>query len=193
MAAAAAAAPPEQVKSDIRRGWWLWLLWGICAIVLGMAIFAQPLVTGLVLTTFIGAYWLVSGIIDVIMAIIRRQGPWGWFIFTGIISILAGGMLMVHPILGLWTLVSLFYYIIAFAAIFTGVIRMFAGWKNSSGIGYRWTWGSLIVGLLLCIFGILMLLNPEGKVIAITYTAGIVAISAGVFSCIFAFMVRSAK
>jgi uncharacterized membrane protein HdeD (DUF308 family) len=193
MAAAAAAVPPEQVKSDIRRGWWLWLLWGICAIILGMAIFAQPLITGIFLTTFIGAYWLVSGIIDVIMAIIRRNGPWGWFIFTGIISAIAGFFLMVHPAIGLWTLTSLFYYIIAFAAIFTGVIRMFAGRKNASGIGYRWTWGSLVVGLLLFIFGILMILNPEGKSIVITYTAGIVAITAGVMSCIFAFMVRSAK
>lgn len=191
---AEAAMSTQAVKSDIQRSWWLWLVWGIAAVIIGVLLLTQPAITGVNLVIFVGIWWIVSGIIDVITAIVRRQGPWGWFIFTGIISVLAGIIFVTRPLIAGVVTLQIIYYVLAFTFIFTGLVRIFAGWRNSNGIGYRWTWGSLIVGVLLLLFGGLMLFNPsDAAFLSILWLAGFLGISAGIMSMIFAFQVRSMR
>ncbi len=188
------AMSTQAVKSDIQRSWWLWLVWGIAAIIIGVLLLTQPVITGVNLVIFVGIWWIVSGIIDVITAIVRRQGPWGWFIFTGVISVLAGIVFVTRPVIAGAVTLQIIYFFLAFAFIFTGIVRIFAGWRNANGIGYRWTWGSLIVGVLLVLFGGLMLFNSsDGAFLSILWMAGFLGISAGIMSIIFAFQVRSMR
>lgn len=60
--------------------WWVILLWGILAFIIGVMFLASPGITTLVFVTFLGAYWLVSGIFSLISLAIDRTDM-GWKIF----------------------------------------------------------------------------------------------------------------
>lgn len=184
----------QDIKSEIQRSWWLWLVWGIAAVIVGVLLITQPVITGLNIVIFIGFWWIVSGVIDVATAIIKRQGPWGWFIFTGIISVLAGIIFVTRPIISGVITLQIIYLILAFTFIFTGIVRIFSGWRNHNGIGYTWTWGSLLVGVVLVLLGGLMLFNSnDAAFLTVLPMAGILAITSGVMSILFGFQVRSLK
>lgn len=184
----------QDIKSEIQRSWWLWLVWGIAAVIIGVLLITQPVITGLNIVIFIGFWWIVSGVIDVATAIIKRQGPWGWFIFTGIISVLAGIIFVTRPIISGVITLQIIYLILAFTFIFTGIVRIFSGWRNHNGIGYTWTWGSLLVGVVLVLLGGLMLFNSnDAAFLTVLPMAGILAITSGVMSILFGFQVRSLK
>ncbi|GAB6286951.1 MAG: hypothetical protein STSR0009_31540 [Methanoregula sp.] len=46
--------------------WWIVLLFGILLVALGVVFFMTPVVTTLVLITFLGAYWFVSGLFSLV-------------------------------------------------------------------------------------------------------------------------------
>ncbi|KXK20300.1 MAG: acid-resistance membrane protein [Chloroflexi bacterium OLB15] len=184
----------QDIKSEIQRSWWMWLVWGIAAVIVGVLLITQPVITGLNIVIFIGFWWIVSGVIDVVTAIINRRGPWGWFIFTGIISVLAGIIFVTRPIISGVITLQIIYLTLAFSFIFTGIVRIFAGWRNHFGIGYTWTWGSLLVGIMLVVLGGLMLFNSDDAAfLTVLSMAAILAITSGVMSILFGFQVRSLK
>jgi uncharacterized membrane protein HdeD (DUF308 family) len=78
-----------QVASSI---WWLVLLKGIFAIILGIILFNNPGTTLIVIMTFLGAYWLVDGIFTLIASFQgkKENKNWGRGVFVAILSILAG-------------------------------------------------------------------------------------------------------
>jgi uncharacterized membrane protein HdeD (DUF308 family) len=74
--------------------WWLWLLRGITGIAAGLATFAWPGLTALMLVYVIAARYLLDGLFEIVAAVQLRkeiQGEW---------LMVAGGALSV--ILGLW-------------------------------------------------------------------------------------------
>ena len=63
--------------------WWLVLLRGIAAIILGILFFTNPGATLIVIMTFLGAYWFVDGIFTLIASLHgkKENKNWGWGIF----------------------------------------------------------------------------------------------------------------
>lgn len=79
---------------------------GGVALVVGLLVLREPLQSVLVLGMILGVWWLVVGVIDVISAIVS-PGPRGrgGAITVGVISMLAGGFLLVYTDLSLNVLV----------------------------------------------------------------------------------------
>jgi uncharacterized membrane protein HdeD (DUF308 family) len=70
---------------------------GGLALIVGLLALREPLQTIVVLTLILGAWWVVAGVIDIIGAFlspgsVRRA----WDILSGLVSILAGGFLLVY-------------------------------------------------------------------------------------------------
>ena len=90
---------------------------GGVALVVGLLVLREPLQSVLVLGMILGVWWLVSGVIDIIGAIISPgAGGRGWDITVGVISMLAGGFLLVYTDLSLKVLI-----------VFVGVWLILAG------------------------------------------------------------------
>ena len=70
----AVAAKPAQMP------WWVVLLEGIAAIILGGLMWMNPLQTANALVFFIAIYWLVSGVISIVRIFFDRR-RWGWNLF----------------------------------------------------------------------------------------------------------------
>jgi uncharacterized membrane protein HdeD (DUF308 family) len=81
---------------------------GALALIVGLLVLRDPLQTLLVVGIILGVWWLVSGVIDVIGAVLSpTPGRRGWDVTMGLITILAGGFLLVNPDLSLGVLVFL--------------------------------------------------------------------------------------
>ena len=93
----------------------LYALLGILSIIVGLWAIRHVVLTLLALVVFLGIYWIVSGVIDIFSAISERGMPnRGWTSVLGLLSILAGLVVLAVPglslvslavILGVWLLI----------------------------------------------------------------------------------------
>lgn len=80
-----ATVQPQQLNI-----WWVFLLQGIAAILLGAMLFTAPGATLVTLVTFLGFYWIVSGVLSFVQMFVDRSVPWIWSLLIGIIGVAAG-------------------------------------------------------------------------------------------------------
>jgi len=86
----------------------LWALLGVLSFIIGLYALRHVLVTVLALAILLGIFWIVSGSVELFTALSFRAMPGrGWTIFMGLLSIVAGVILLVYPNISLWTLVVL--------------------------------------------------------------------------------------
>lgn len=79
---------------------------GALAIIVGLLFLRDPVQTVLVVTILLGVWWVVGGVVDVLGAILRPgSGRRGWDIFAGVVTFLAGVVLLVNPEASLGALV----------------------------------------------------------------------------------------
>lgn len=97
------------------------LLRGIAGIAAGIVAFVLPGPTAVVLTLMIGAWAIVTGVLEVVAAVHlhRAHGEW-LLILNGILSVVFGLTLVIVPALGILTLV----WIIGGYAIVFGLIML---------------------------------------------------------------------
>ncbi len=93
---------------------------------MGLLCLRDPLQTLLAIGVILGVWWFAAGVVDIIGAIMSPSPRGrGWDIAMGVVSVLAGGFLLVNPELSLGVLVLvvcvwLFAYgFIAIVAAFT--------------------------------------------------------------------------
>jgi uncharacterized membrane protein HdeD (DUF308 family) len=108
----------------------------------------------------------------------------GWRIFSAVLGIAAGVVIMIHPILGTLVTVAFGYFLLAFAAIVTGLINLFGLFKR------HLSWGGSLLGLMQVILGIFLVTHPMVGMLAYVPTLGIVVIAAGIVIIVSAFKVK---
>ncbi|TSJ87625.1 HdeD family acid-resistance protein [Gilliamella apicola] len=84
----------------------LWAIMGILYIFIGLMSFFQPIAVSSALTLLISLLLTISGFAQIFAAMSNRNLPrWGWIIFSGIINIILGLMLMAGwPYDSIWVL-----------------------------------------------------------------------------------------
>jgi len=98
------------------------LLWrGVLGIAAGLVAFILPGATAVVLTLIIGAWAIVTGVLEIVAAVhlLRAHGEW-LLIASGVLSVVFGLILVVVPGVGILTLV----WIIGGYAVFFGLIML---------------------------------------------------------------------
>ena len=81
-------------------------LFGALALVVGLLCLRDPLQTVLVITMILGVWWLAAGLIDIVGALRSREAHRrGWNVALGVLSVAAGGFLLVAPEVSLTVLV----------------------------------------------------------------------------------------
>jgi uncharacterized membrane protein HdeD (DUF308 family) len=160
--------------NDLARHWWVVGLRGLAAILFGILAFIWPGMTLAVLVLLFGAYALVDGILDIIVAFRGDASHRVMLLIEGIVGILAGLGAFFWP--GITALVLL--YIIAFWAIITGVLEIVEAVRLRRVIHNEW---ALIVGgVLSVLFGILLVASPGSGALAVVFIIGAYAIIFGI-------------
>ncbi len=159
--------------------WWLPVLFGICAIVLGVLLLARPGMTALVLVVVMGVYWLIEGVFDVIFAVVHRARQWGWRLAGGIISALGGLFILAYPIAGTVITVLLLYWVLVTVAIISGILNIIGGLRAATR-----SWWTVLLGVLKIALAVLLLANPLLGTLALVPALGILAIVNGIVAIV---------
>jgi uncharacterized membrane protein HdeD (DUF308 family) len=90
-------------------------LLGVLSVIVGLWAVRHVLLTLLALTVFLGIFWVVNGAIEIFAALSHRETPErGWTVVMGLLSIVAGIIVLAFPgltllglavILGIWLLI----------------------------------------------------------------------------------------
>ena len=134
---AALIAGIKNRKSD--EDWWLALLLGLVGLAAGVIAILHPDLTALVLVLWMGANAIVTGVLDIAMAIRLRKvirGEW-LLILTGIVAVTFGVLVFLFPAAGALALV----WLISFYAILTGVLLLLLAWLMRKRAQGSWQGG----------------------------------------------------
>jgi uncharacterized membrane protein HdeD (DUF308 family) len=104
----------------------VWALLGVLYIIAGFFAFENPLLAAAVLTLFLGASLVASGLVRLFLAFsMKRESPWIWVALSAVITLLLGGIILAHwPVSSVYTL-----------GIFLGIDLIFAG-TSWIGLGF---------------------------------------------------------
>lgn len=178
----AAITASDEQRSHI---WWLFLLEGIASVVFGLLLLTAPGATLVALAVVLGFYWLAMGILELVRIFVDRSVPWIWSLLIGILGVVAGILVLNHPLFAAVVLpATLVIYLGILGLVFgaLGIIGAFSG----GGIG------SFILGVINVLVGLLLLSSPVAAAIAVPLVFGILLLIEGVALIIWSFTIRSA-
>jgi uncharacterized membrane protein HdeD (DUF308 family) len=132
--------------------WWLVLLEGIAAVIIGLFLLTAPGNTLLVLVQVMGFFWLIGGILRVV-SIFVDNSLWYWKLVGGVIGILAGIVVLQHPLWSTLLLPAVYVIILGIQGIISGDASLVMAFQGGG-------WGMTILGALSIVLGIALLLNP---------------------------------
>lgn len=156
--------------------WWLLLLEGIISVIVGFLLVTWPAETTIVLTQIMGIYWLVTGILALV-SIFEDNTLWGWKLCAGILGILAGFLVIRHPI---WSA----FLAVTFIVLFLGIQGIIQGIANFVHAFQGYGWGAALLGAINIIFGVLILSRLLTASFVLPIVLGIFAIAGGIAAII---------
>ena len=106
------------------RGLLIFIVGALMAVA-GFYMISQPVAGLATITLFLTAYFIVSGIFEIIAAVqIRPASGWGWMLFNGIVTLLLGILIWRQfPLSGAWAVGVLF----GIKMVFSGLTLVFIG------------------------------------------------------------------
>jgi uncharacterized membrane protein HdeD (DUF308 family) len=172
----------------VARNWWVFAIRGVAAIVFGLGALVWPSLTLAILVALFAAYALVDGA-SLLIALVRgdpiaRRNAWAVGLI-GVVGILVGVGTLVWPNITALTLL----YIVAFWAIFLGVIQVAAAIQLRREIDNELWLG--LGGVLSVAFGVLLVVNPGAGLLSLVWIVGYFAILFGLTSLALAYRLRS--
>ena len=162
--------------------WWLVLLEGIALLILGLLLLANPAKTAVILVQVVGLYWLIGGMFKII-SIFLDSAMWGWKLVAGIIGILAGIVVLNHPLWSPLVVGGTLVIILGIQGIIFGVVGLMQAFKGGG-------WGAGVLGGVSILFGILFLFNVWAFTFSLPWAIGILALVGGVAAIIGAFKLK---
>jgi uncharacterized membrane protein HdeD (DUF308 family) len=164
--------------------WWLVLLEGIASVIIGLFLLTSPGITLLFLVQVTGFFWLIGGVLRIV-SIFVDSSLWGWKLVAGVLGLLAGIVVLQHPLWSTLLLPAVLVIILGLQGIMSGGASLVMAFQGGG-------WGMGILGVLSLVFGIILLLNSVFIGIAILpFVLGAFALIGGIAAIIGAFVLRS--
>jgi uncharacterized membrane protein HdeD (DUF308 family) len=169
------AHDPETDDHQIRqsRFWWISVVRGVFSLLLGTAVlFTQD--NRAMLANFIGAYWLLSGLLTLRWAMTVR-----WLrgsrigLAAGSLSVIAALLVLLREPLQDLIAPNTLINVLGAAAVLTGSLRLLGAFEIERRTGRRWTFGGLALGSVEVVLGlVLFFTNGENeRVLSIVFAA----------------------
>jgi len=154
--------------------WWHLLLEGITAVIIGILLVSFPRQTTVVLVQLLGIYWFVTGILALVSLFIDRS-QWGWKLIAGVLGILAGIVVVRHPLWSAFLVPFTIVIVLGVQAIIQGIVGLIMSFQGGG-------WGAALLGVINIILGIFLLSEPVIAAAVFPVVLGIVAIVLGVIA-----------
>ncbi len=170
----------------LARWWWTFVVRGLLAIAFGVLAFFAPGLGIAVLVGLFAAWALIDGVTSLVTGIGGRNRDKSWWleILEGVVSIIAGIIALVFPVLAAEVLVI----IIAAWAIVTGIFEIIAAIRLREQIRGEFWLG--LAGLASILFGVILLVFPGVGALSLVWLIGSFALVFGVFLVILGWRLR---
>lgn len=180
---------PAEVLVDSKKLaslWWIFFLRGTALLILGILLIIAPEMTMVTLILLIGIYWLIGGFFSFIEIFLKSSNlHWVWLLVSGILGIVAGILVLRHPLISTVFVLTVLVLILAINGLIMGTMYLIRGIKGDGA-------GHIFLGIIDIIFGIILLANPLIAATILPIIIGIFAIIGGFASTAFAFRIRKA-
>lgn len=127
------------------------LLGGIASLIFGILLLSWPGATLSVIMLLVGLWWLIQGIF-MIFGIFLDSSQWGWKLFSGIIGIVAGILVLQHPLQASVIVPATLALIIGILGLSMGILVLIAAFAGDG-------WGTGILGVASILIGLLFIFN----------------------------------
>jgi uncharacterized membrane protein HdeD (DUF308 family) len=161
--------------------WWLVLLEGLAALIIGIFLLARPIGTTIFLVSVLGWYWLITGILSLLTLFMDRTDQI-WKLVGGILGIIVGILVIEQPLISAIIVPATFVLVIGVMGICYGFISLF--WALKTG------WGAAIMGLLSIVFGLLLIGAPWVGIELLVLVLAVLGIVGGITAIYMAFKMR---
>jgi uncharacterized membrane protein HdeD (DUF308 family) len=161
---------PRELRS-LTWGWWLALLVGALSIVAGVIVILKPSNSLSTLAVIFGIFILIDGIFEIVGAIAGETESRGLLAVIGTLSVIAGVLLIRHPLGGVRAVALL----LGIWLIAAGVVRLISAFAFPGDRIWR-----ICVALVLGIFGIVIVSAPHIGYATLALIAGICFICYGI-------------
>lgn len=177
-------------KKFVGSMWKLILTKGVVLITIGLVLLIFPTATLTTLIFIMGIYWLIDGIVTTYNALKSRKvnNNWGWGIFTGLIGIIAGVVVLAKPFSSTILTTSFLMWFLGIVAVINGVSGLIAGIRlNKQHAGEKsMIWG----GIFSIVLGIILISSPYASALVVVKIIGSFALFAGLITIALAYRIK---
>ena len=169
------------------KNWYLPLIGGIIFIGVGVLVLMTPHESYLTLSIIFSISFLISGILDVVFSISNRNEMegWGWNLALGLLNMVIGFILIIHPGISIVTLP----FFVGFVVLFRSIMAIGASLELKNY--YVLDWGYLMgLGILGVIFSIILIWNPVFAGLSLIIWTALAFIVFGVYSIMLSFKLK---
>jgi uncharacterized membrane protein HdeD (DUF308 family) len=169
-----------------RRGetlpWWLVLVEGVIAAVLGLVVLVAPGAALFFMVQVLGLYLFIAGIFRIIGIFIDASW-WGLKLLAGVLSIIAGLFVLEHPLWSTVMVPSVLVFVVGFLSIFQGAAGVVVALQGGG-------WGMGILSVLGILFGLILVIYPLIGVATLPFVLGVFMLVGGIGAVVQAFRMR---
>lgn len=115
----------DALADDEREDRTLRIVLGVTGIIGGLVVIRRPGDTLIVLVLALGIWLVMAGILNIVGTVLDRRPGWPLSVFVGLVDIVAGGLILAWPGLGLATLAVL----VGIAFLVHGAMLTITGWR----------------------------------------------------------------
>ncbi len=169
------------------KEWWIPTVIGIGLMIISAYFMMQPVKTFMALTVLFGWMIFTAGGFNTVFALRNRHIFDGWYIYLiiGLLEAVMGGVMLFQPELSASTLILF----VGFWLTFSAVSRIsLSFWLKKMELS-NW-WVSLLSGIILLFFSVLILVNPVFGMISAVYLVSIPLFMMGLLSLFFGIQLK---
>jgi uncharacterized membrane protein HdeD (DUF308 family) len=158
----------DSVSSALKRGTTLGIIWAVILILCGIAALALPEIAGISTAIALSILILISGVVHLTTAAVSGSiGRYLWRTLVGIVYIIGGIWLFMHPVLGLVS----FTLVLGFIFLMEGIFYILSYFPARKASGAGWL---LFDGIITLVLAILILAHwPSSSAWAIATIVGV--------------------
>jgi len=166
-------------KEQRGQPWWVVLVEGVVALITGALLLVSPERTAAVLVTFLGLFWIVAGIIEIV-SIFSDKSKWGLKLVIGLLGVIAGVLVMRHPLWSTALVTTTLIVILGLYSIIAGLTMLIRAFRGDG-------WGVGVTGVIVILVGIFLLANTLIGIQLTVTLVGIVLVVGGIAAIVMSF------
>lgn len=160
----------EQVRR-VSGAWWLLFVLGLLAVAAGVIVLVQPGISLTTLAVITGIFLLVDGVYEIVRSFSHSTENRGMWALLGVVSVIAGVLLVRHPIAGVTAIALLLgLWLLCFGLV--GLVGAFSSDENGLL--------RIVVALVMTVAGIIIISSPAIAVSTLGLIVGIAFILRGI-------------